>query len=659
MKEFVLRRGTPRPSGIDFAKALNPQQLEVVMAGDGPMLVIAGAGSGKTRTLTYRVARLVESGAAPASILLLTFTNKAAREMLARVERIVPDIEVHRLVGGTFHHVGNRILRRFPERAGLRPNYTILDREDSGDLVDDAAAPFHDRHTRFPRGDVLADLFSLAANTETPLDRAIETRRPDLAPLAEDIVKVFRIYKARKEAANVVDFDDLLSLWRRVLREDSEFLKSQQAAFRHILVDEYQDTNRLQSDIVELLAGPDGNLMAVGDDAQSIYSFRGAHFGNIIDFPRRFPQAKVFKLETNYRSTPQILALANSSIACNERQFRKVLQPAVGAGPKPEVVATEDDREQARYVVQRIRELREEGTDLREIAVLYRAHYHSLELQLGLQAAGIPYEVRSGVRFFEQAHIKDVTAYLKILANDKDELAWKRVLRLYPRIGPRLADRIWREIAPAASAVEAVRGEPVLAMVPRGAKQGLRDLGKLLDRLVSDAGRRHPSETIRAILDESYHEYVTMNFPNAPTRTEDIRRLADFAQRFDSVEALLSEFALSGAVQGDDAALKPDAEDDALVLSTIHQAKGLEWRAVFVIWLTEGRFPDPRSRSDEDDVEEERRLFYVAATRAKLELTLCHPRVAAERGLQVFTRPSRFLTELDPETFETVRLTYG
>lgn len=659
MKEFILRRHPSRLSGIDYSKELNPQQLEVVMAGDGPILVIAGAGSGKTRTLTYRMARLVERGAAPATIMLLTFTNKAAREMLARVERLVPGLEAHRLFSGTFHHVGNRVLRRFPERAGLRPNYTILDREDMRDLVDEVAAPFHDRHARFPRGEVLAELFSLCANTETPLDRILETRRPDLAPLAEDIVKIHRLYKARKQGANVVDFDDLLLLWRRVLREDAEFLRHQQGSFRHILVDEYQDTNRLQAEIVELLAGPEGSLMAVGDDAQSIYSFRGAHFGNIIDFPRRFPQAKVFKLETNYRSTPQILALANSSIACNKRQFRKVLQSVVPAGPKPEVVAAEDDREQARFVAQRIRELLDEGTELREIAVLYRAHYHSLELQIELQANGIPFEVRSGVRFFEQAHIKDIAAYLKILANDKDEMAWKRVLRLYPRIGARLADRIWQAIGPTPSAIDALRSEAVQAMVPRGAKEGLRQLLKLLDRIGGDEGRRHPSTTILTILEESYQDYANMTFPNAPARTEDVRRLADFARRFDSVDSLLSEFALSGVVQGEESNLKPDAEGDALVLSTIHQAKGLEWHAVFVIWLTEGRFPDPRSRDDEDEIEEERRLFYVAATRAKTHLTLCHPRVMADRGLTVLARPSRFLIELDPQTYETVRLAYG
>jgi len=652
MKEFVLHPGAPRRPGIDYEGALNARQLEVVTAGTGPLLVIAGAGSGKTRTLTYRVARLIETGATPPSVMLLTFTNKAAREMMSRVERLVAGVDLRRMFGGTFHHVGNMILRRLPERAGLRKNYTILDREDAKDLVDDAAAPFHDRHKRFPRGDVLVELFSLAVNTEAPLDRVVETGRPEFVPLMEDVLRVAQIYRARKEAANVVDFDDLLVLWRKILREDVEFLKSQQATFRHLLVDEYQDTNRLQSDIVELLAGPDGNLMVVGDDAQSIYSFRGANFGNIIDFPRRFPNAKIFKLEMNYRSTPQILALANSSIAHNDRQFKKVLQPAVGDGPKPDVVAAQNDREQARFVVQRIQQLHEEGVDLREIAVLYRAHFHSLEIQLELQAASIPYEVRSGMRFFEQAHIKDVAAYLRILVNDKDEMAWKRVLRLYPKIGPKVADKVWRAISDAPSAVEAARSEKVIDLVPRGAKDGVRELGRLFGRIATLSA---PCDTIQAILDETYQAYLVMNYPNAPARIEDLRRMAEFARRFESCETLLAEFALSGTVQSDDLVLEPD-DDDVLVLSTIHQAKGLEWKAVFVIWLTEGRFPDPRSCTEVEGLEEERRLFYVAVTRAQRELNLVYPLLAAERSFQVFTRPSRFIQELDPATFESTRV---
>lgn len=654
MKEFVIRRGKHRRSVIDYERELNPQQLEVVLAGDGPLLVIAGAGTGKTRTLTYRVARLVESGVPPSRILLLTFTNKAAREMIQRVERLLPEMNTRIPFGGTFHHVGNLILRRWARLAGLKQNFTILDREDAKDLVDDVAAPWHERHTRFPRGDVLIELFSLSISTGRPLDRIVETRRPEFIPLLGDILDVQKRYHTRKRRNNVVDFDDLLLRWRDLLRDHDDFRDHQRNMFRHILVDEYQDTNRLQAEICELIAGPEGNLMVVGDDAQSIYSFRGADFGNIIDFPRRFPRATQFRLETNYRSTPQILAVANSSIRHNRRQFEKTLRPVQSDGPRPDVVMCGDEYEQAKFVVDRITRLHEEGVDLHEMAVLYRAHFHSLELQVELQSAGIPYEVRSGMRFFEQAHIKDVVAYLKILSNDKDEMAWKRVLRMVPRVGPKTADRIWKILAACESAVRAIGESKVRDAAPQGAREGLRTLAGLLRRLANEECRRNPSTAIRWVLEE-YEKYARVKFPNASARIDDVRRFGDFAMRFESCEALLSELALAGAMQVEDPAIEPD-DDDALVLSTVHQAKGLEWKVVFILWLVEGRFPDSRACLEEEGLEEERRLFYVAVTRARRELYLCHPQSALERGFQKLLRPSRFLRELDPDTVELARV---
>jgi DNA helicase-2/ATP-dependent DNA helicase PcrA len=652
MKEYVLKPSTDRKFSIDYAKELNEQQLAVAEAGGGPLLVIAGAGSGKTRTLTYRVARLIELGNNPSGLMLLTFTNKAAREMLDRVSRLLPNVNMRQAYGGTFHHVGNIILRRFGSLVGLRDNYTILDREDSKDLLDDVAEKFHERNKRFPRGDVLLDIHSYAINTGQAEPRVIEQSHPQFQPLMQDILAVLRTYTERKRKLNVVDFDDLLVLWRTALQQHETVLQTHRQMFKHLLVDEYQDTNRLQTDIVELIAGQEGNLMVVGDDAQSIYSFRGANFGNIIDFPKRFPKCKIFKLETNYRSTPEILALANSSIQHNERQFRKMLHAVLPHGPMPEFVRCDDERQQAAFIVDRIQAMHQEGINLSDIAILYRAHYHSLEVQMELQAAGIPFEVRSGMRFFEQAHIKDVTAYLKIAVNDKDEMAWKRILKLIPRVGPKTAARLWETVSAAPSAIDALGA---IRELPKGSVEAFRELYQLLNRLRSDEFQRAPAEAIKTVLETSYKNYLIMTYANAPVRVDDIRRLSDFALRFDSCQSLLAELALAANVQADDQVVEPD-KDDVLVLSTIHQAKGLEWKAVFLIWLIEGKFPDTRSVMDEDGLEEERRLFYVASTRAKAQLYLTMPMAAFDRGFQILTRPSRFIGELDPGTYDEVRV---
>ncbi|HXZ34799.1 MAG TPA: ATP-dependent helicase, partial [Thermodesulfobacteriota bacterium] len=421
---------------LDYEKELNPQQLAVVKAAGGPILVIAGAGSGKTRVVTYRVAYLIESGVDPSGILLVTFTNKAAGEMLHRVQILVPgSMGVGgRVWGGTFHHIGNRILRRHASLVGYQPNFTILDREDAKALMDACIADLkiNPKGSRFPKGEVLEDLVGLSVNTRRPIDELVFERYPFFYDLLDDIRAVAEHYRKRKRELNAMDFDDLLFYWETLLREHREVRARYGGQFQHILVDEYQDTNRIQADIVDLLAEGHGNLMVVGDDSQSIYSFRGANFANILTFPQRYPKARVFKLEINYRSTPQILHLANTSILNNRVQFPKELQTVRPAGPIPSLVPAQGTMDQAAFVAQKVAEIRDGGIPLSQIAVLYRAHYHSMELQMELTRRGIPYEVRSGLRFFEQAHIKDVSAYLKIVSNPLDELAWKRALRLYP-----------------------------------------------------------------------------------------------------------------------------------------------------------------------------------------------------------------------------------
>ncbi len=651
MKEYVLPpAGAPGPFKIDYRKELNEQQYEVVAAAPGPALVIAGAGSGKTRTLTYRVARLIESGVPPEQVLLLTFTNKAAREMIHRVRALLPG-ETRRITGGTFHHVGNLVLRRNAALVGYPPGFTILDREDARGLMDEIAGTTnHDEgYVKFPKGDVVLDILSYARNTGSTVERLIGERYPVFAEIRDDVVRACNRYSARKRDLGLMDFDDLLVYWRELLQKHDEVREGQRRLWRHVLVDEYQDTNRLQSDLVELLCGADGNLMVVGDDAQSIYAFRGANYANIMEFPKRHPTAKIYKLETNYRSVPGVLNLANSSIGHNAKQFAKTLRAVRPEAGLPEVVTTGDAEEQARFVAQRLLGLRDEGVDLSQIAVLYRAHYHSMELQMELQRLGIPFEIRSGLRFFEQAHLKDVAAYLKIAVNGKDELAWKRVLKLVPRVGKATADKIW-------SLVEQDRFGEVKELLPKPARKGWEDLCILTGRLRGLTST--PAEMIRAVIDAGgYEAYLQTNFSNFPARLDDLRRFAEFAVRYESAEQLLSELALTSGVAGQDA-MEERAEEEALVLSTIHQAKGLEWKAVFVLWLVDGKFPDARALKDEGGEEEERRLFYVAVTRAKDHLYLVHPVLADERYLRgVIQRPSRFLKELDKSTYEEAIVT--
>ncbi len=446
-RQYTLQRAASAHAiSIDYAAELNEQQLAAVTAPPGPLLVIAGAGSGKTRTLTYRVAYLLENGIDPRNILLLTFTNKAARQMLDRVANLLP-VDASGLWGGTFHSIGNRMLRRHGRALGYSSGFTIMDREDQKDLINAVigAAGIDPKEMRFPKGDVLADIFSFVVNTERPMEELLAEKFPYFLPLLEQIKDVHARYERKKKSTNSMDFDDLLEKTLRMLIEHEEIAGFYRRQFKFILVDEYQDTNKIQADFIDTLAAEHKNVMVVGDDAQSIYSWRGANFQNILEFPKRYPNAQVFKIELNYRSVPEILEVANAAIAGNVQQFRKHLSATrESRSLKPALVALNDSSEQAQFVAQRILELRDEGVELNEIAVLYRAHYHAVELQLELSRRGIPYQITSGVRFFEQAHIKDVAAFIRFVANPRDEVAFKRMVKLLPGIGNKSADSLWR-----------------------------------------------------------------------------------------------------------------------------------------------------------------------------------------------------------------------
>jgi DNA helicase II / ATP-dependent DNA helicase PcrA len=657
-REYTLQRAPSATAiNIDYASELNEQQLAAVTASPGPLLVIAGAGSGKTRTLTYRVAYLLENGIDPRNILLLTFTNKAARQMLDRVANLLP-VDASGLWGGTFHSIGNRMLRRHGSALGYSSGFTIMDREDQKDLINTvvAAAGINPKEMRFPKGDVLADLFSFTVNTERPMDELLAEKFPYFLPLLEQINDVHARYERKKKSTNSMDFDDLLEKTLRMLKEHEEIAAFYRRQFQFILVDEYQDTNKIQADFIDTLASEHRNVMVVGDDAQSIYSWRGANFKNILAFPERYPDAQVFKIELNYRSVPDILRVANAAIAANVQQFRKQLSATRPTNSvKPAVVGLNDGSEQAQFVAQRILELRDEGVDLSEIAVLYRAHYHAIELQLELSRRGIPYLITSGVRFFEQAHVKDVTSFIRFIANPRDEVAFKRMVKLLPGIGGKSADNLWR--AWEAKLIEHGEvtswSEWLLAMaVGTKSKKSWEQLAHTLDEIAPGGQPNPPSEMITAIVEAVYDDYAKANFTNYELRREDLNQLAAFSRQFKDVHEFLSQLALISNIDAEPA-LDQTADNEAVNLSSVHQAKGLEYHTVFVIWLTDGMFPSTRSLETRDAIEEERRLFYVAITRARDELYLTYPHMRLNAGYgDMFQRPSRFLKEIPTQLVE-------
>ena len=680
---------------IDYRGELNEPQYQAVTAPPGPSLVIAGAGSGKTRTLTYRVAYLLEQGVRPERILLLTFTNKAAREMMERVNALLG--EETSVWGGTFHSIGHRILRRHADAIGFQRDFTILDREDSKDLVKACigAADIDTKSTRFPKPDVVQNVISLATNMQKSIDEVVGQHYGHFGHLGPQLEELGKAYSKRKKQGNVMDFDDLLVQWLRLLKDDEEARERYQRRFQFILVDEYQDTNRLQSDVIDILAEKHRNVMVVGDDSQSIYSWRGANFQNIFDFGKRYEGAKQYNITVNYRSTPNILAVANASIAANLRQFQKELRSAREEGQKPALVTCEDSNQQAAFVAQRVLELREEGTELDNMAVLYRSHFHALELQLELTKRNIPFSITSGIRFFEQAHVKDVAAYLKLICNPLDEVSFKRIILLFRGIGAKGADKLWNEFysrlapevgeddldlappkepAPALAPLPeddddpdwSVEEEPpppvnrvpigphlkaMQSKAPKKASTDWEQFAETVSQLEDPELLASPASMIRLILDAGYEDHLKETYTNYSNRMEDLEQLGNFAMQFDGIEDFLAQLALLTNVEAEQSDSRND--DEQLKLSSIHQAKGLEFDIVFLIMLCDGLFPSSRSLEDPDTLEEERRLFYVAVTRAKNELYLSYPIMRMSQGYGDYIQsPSRFIGEVPPDLLD-------
>lgn len=640
---------------IDYKKELNAEQLAVVENGEGPCLVLAGAGSGKTRTIVYRVAWLIERGVAPENILLLTFTNKAANEMMTRIGELLGRSGLERplgLWGGTFHSVANRLLRTQAPKLGYAPNFTILDEDDTKSLLKACVKDLgFDAGRRFPSPAVLREIFSYGRNAGISRGEALDKLHPKFGSLAEDIFKVFELYEKKKRDANAMDFDDLLVRLLELLERDPAFAARLGDQFKYVLVDEFQDTNAVQVAIIRRLAPPGHNLLVVGDDAQSIYSFRAADVRNILEFPDYYPGARVFKLVTNYRSTPEILDLANDIISRNREQFPKELKPAAARLAKPVCVPCASVNQEAGFVADAIEKFLDDGLPPREIAVLFRATHHSQALEFELMKRSIEYDYRGGLRFFERAHVKDALSFLRIRDNVGDEAAWRRVLVIQPGIGEASAGRIFELARRGGSLAQALLA-PVEQEIGGRVARGWHDLCDILGAILN-AGDS-PADQLRAVLKSPYVDYLEAEYPNWRERLEDLEQMAGFAEPYAKVSDFLAEVTLDdGKIAGAKTtpARRPKNakfNDFRIVLSTIHQAKGLEWDAVFVIHLTASSFPNRNALMEDGGLEEERRLFYVAVTRARKWLFLSHPATIG-RDLYSFEGPSMFLEEISPQ----------
>ncbi|MCZ6623945.1 MAG: ATP-dependent helicase [Deltaproteobacteria bacterium] len=652
-KYFLKSSGSPTrsPSGIDYRRELNEAQYQAVTTSEGPFLVIAGAGTGKTRTLVYRVAHLVEIGVDPRSILLLTFTRRAAEEMLRRAS-LLNDNRCAKVAGGTFHSFANGILRQYGRKIGLSPAFTIMDRPDSEDVIQllRAEMGLNTKERRFPRKHTVAEIYSMALNKQWTIPDLIERDYPHLYDSLEELLQLYERYVEYKSGKTLLDYDDLLIKLKELLSDHEDMCRRLSDTYRFIMVDEYQDTNQLQARIIRLLAATHDNVMVVGDDAQSIYSFRGANFRNIMDFPKEFPGTRMIALEENYRSTQPILSFTNEIILRAEERYEKNLFTHKADGDTPLLVQAESEQNQSRFVCQKVLELREEGVPLWDIAVLFRSSFHSFDLEIELARHNIPFIKRGGFRFMESAHIKDLLAYLRILSNPQDTISWSRVLMLLEGVGTQLSQRVIHWLLEGTNPTERLRSFETRGKVAHG----LRTLAQVLE--ACSEGYR-PAEKAQYLM-QYYLPILKRKYPDDyPKRLKDMEHFQGMTERYRSLERLLSDMALEPPTDSVEGVLAVDPDEGPLVLSTIHSAKGLEWHSVFIIWVLEGRFPSYYNIDTQEELEEERRLLYVASTRAKENLFITYPIKIFDRGLRtILSRPSQFIEGISEELLEPVTL---
>ena len=655
MTTTYILKNPPLPerssSGLDYRKELNDAQYQAATAMEGPLLIIAGAGTGKTRTLVYRVAHLIDQGVDPRSILLLTFTRRAAEEMIRRASLLI-DGRCNQVAGGTFHSFANLVLRSYGRHIALSPSFTIMDRTDSEDVIQLIRSDMglNTKERRFPRKQTVAEIFSMTHNKQTPLNDLLEIEYPHLVDANFELAELYRRYVDYKSTKSLLDYDDLLIKLRDLLANHAEVRERLSDIYRYIMVDEYQDTNHLQDEIVRLLAATHDNVAVVGDDAQSIYSFRGANFRNIMDFPKQFPSARLIKLEENYRSTQPILNLTNEIIARAKEGYEKRLFTRKSVGARPKLVQAGSEQMQSQFVCQKILELREQGVPLWDIAVLFRSSFHSFDLEIELLRHNIPFVKRGGFQFMETAHVKDLLAHLRILANPQDAISWNRILLLLEGVGPGASQKIIKWLLEGSNAVERLRSYPAKGKIAHG----LRTLAQVLEEAKQ---AELPSEQAQYLM-QYYLPILKQNYPDDhPKRLRDMEHFQGMTERYRSLERLLSDMALEPPNDSIGGVLAVDPDEGPLILSTIHSAKGLEFHSVFIIWALEGRFPSFYNTNSSEELEEERRLLYVAATRAKQNLFISYPTRVFDKSLRmVLSRPSQFIDDMPERLLEPVAL---
>lgn len=653
-KTYLLKHSNPTtrpPSKLDYRKELNEAQYEAATTVEGPLLIIAGAGTGKTRTLVYRVAHLIDIGVDPRAILLLTFTRRAAEEMLRRASVLI-DNRCSQVAGGTFHSFANLVLRQYGRNIDLSPSFTIMDRPDSEDAIQllRTEMGLNNKDRRFPRKQTVAEIFSMALNKQTTIPDLVEAEYPHLLDSLDDLLGLYEHYVAYKSAKALLDYDDLLTKLRDLLANHEAARRRLSQIYQFIMVDEYQDTNYLQARIVRLLATEHDNVAVVGDDAQSIYSFRGANFRNIMDFPEIFPNTRIIKLEENYRSTQPILNLTNEIIHRAQERYEKNLYTRKREGETPILVQAESEQMQSRFVCQKILELREEGVPLWDIAVLFRSSFHSFDLELELARHNIPFVKRGGFQFMETTHIKDLLAHLRILANPQDGISWHRVLLLLEGVGPQMSQKIVRWVVAGNQPTERLRSFEARGKIALG----LKTLAQVL-QVTAEALR--PAEQVQYFMQYYVPILKRLHPEDHPKRLKDLEHFLGITERYRSLDQLLSDMALEPPNDSVAGVLAVDPDEGPVVLSTIHSAKGLEWHTVFIIWALEGRFPSFYNINSEEELEEERRLLYVASTRAKENLFISYPIKVFDRGLRmVLSRPSQFIEGISEDLLEPMSL---
>jgi DNA helicase-2/ATP-dependent DNA helicase PcrA len=656
MKKFVLKRQDAtegvRPPGktkIDYERVLNPAQFEAVTTIEGAVLVIAGAGTGKTTTLVHRVAYLVECGVPPENILLMTFTRKSADEMMRRAATLL-DGRCERVVGGTFHSYCNAFLRRNAQMIGFERSFTILDQGDAQDVVSLLRTQLFGKEAekrRFPKKSTLYGIMSKSLNTERSIRQILESDYAHYLDHANTIERLRELYDAYKVKHQLMDYDDLLLHTVAILQQFKGVRDATSAMHKYIMVDEYQDTNAIQRKLVTLISSSHSNVMVVGDDSQSIYSFRGANFRNIMEFPDDFPGARVITIEENYRSTQPILSLTNRIIDAALEKYPKNLFTHKGGGVAPAVVAAHDESHQSQFVAQRILELREEGTSLNDIAVLFRSGFMSFDLEIELARAGIPFVKFGGMKFVEAAHVKDIISHLRILENPRDAVSWHRILLLLDGIGPKKAHLIIDDVMSGTISIQ--RGAEGLPAKLR-ADDNVAPLFELLRRISGEGSS--VVDKIAAIL-EYYRPLLRAHYDDHQKRQKDLDILQNIAERYRSAQSFLADMALEPPSESQVDIEGEGTDDEKLTLSTIHSAKGLEWHTVFLIYALDGMFPSTRAANSQNELEEERRLMYVACTRAKVNLTITYPMGVYDRESgMTLTKPSRFIDDLPEDIAE-------